>query len=280
MLELDLQRFSELDGGVAQEGDAPQETGMEPTDAGQENGGETFEELIKGRYKQDYQNHVRDAISRRFRNQEDLQAQLDARMPIMQALAMKYGKDPDDVEGIAKLLTDDDSLYAEEANRMGLPVATVKQMKKLEAENARQARELQESAEERSLRQHFQRISDQAEELKATFPDFDLMEEIRNNARFARMTSPDIGMSVKDAYYACHGDEIVKASAQAAAQQAGQRLAASVQAGSKRPVENGVRGGAPAQIGLDIKHMSKETRAEIRKRVHGGESGINFRDHY
>ena len=280
MLKLDLQRFSELDGGVAQEGDAPQETGMEPTDAGQENGGETFEELIKGRYKQDYQNHVRDAISRRFRNQEDLQAQLDARMPIMQALAMKYGKDPDDVEGIAKLLTDDDSLYAEEANRMGLPVATVKQMKKLEAENARQARELQESAEDRSLRQHFQRISDQAEELKQTFPDFDLMEEIRNNPRFARMTSPDIGMSVKDAFYACHGEEISRASAQAAAQQAGQRLAASVQAGATRPMENGVRGSAPTPIGMDVGHMSREAREAIRRRVHSGERDIDFRKNY
>lgn len=274
MIKMDLQRFAEGDEGAGTELMTDAATAAEENPA---EGGETFEELIKGRYKNEYQQHVQDAISRRFRNQKDLEKQY---APITQALGQKYGIDPRDVDGIAKRLTDDDSLYAEEASKMGLPVATVKRMKQLEAENQRFQAAQQESQEEMALRQHFARISKEAEELKQLFPSFDLMEEIRTNPRFARMTSPQIGLSVRDAFYAIHGDEIRAQSMQAAAQQAGQRLAASIQAGANRPVEGGARGAAPVQVSIDVAHMSKERRDEIRRRLHNGETGIDLKSSY
>lgn len=276
-MELDLQMFSE-DAGAAGMGGAA-DTGMEGSgDAGLETqdtqGGSAddreFEQLINGRFKQQYGQRVQRAINQRFRNQQDLRKQLDGYTPIMQALGAKYGRDPSDVEGIGKLLTDDDSLYAEEASKLGLPIKTVKQMKKLEAENQRMQKAQQESQQDAALRQHFQKISTQAEELKKTFPSFDLMEEIKN-PRFARMTSPEGGLSVKDAFYAIHGEEIQKQSMQYAAQQAGKRLAASVQSGANRPPENGMRSSQPVPMSVDVAHMSKEQRAAIRKRLHNGE---------
>lgn len=279
-MKLDLQRFAEE--GFAAETDV-ENTAEMPAGAQDEsaqadgNSVETFEELIKGRYKEEYQQHVQDAISRRFRNQKDLETQY---APITQALGQKYGLDPKDVAGIAKRLTDDDSLYAEEANRLGLPVSTVKHMKQLEMENQRYQAAQQQSQEDLALQRHFQKISQEAEELKKTFPGFDLMTEIRSNPRFARMTSPQIGISVRDAYYAIHGEEIRQQTMQAAAQQAGQRLAASVQAGATRPMENGAQGGVPMQMGIDVAHMSRESRAEIRRRLHNGEQGIDFREKY
>ena len=274
MIEMDLQRFAEdgADGGMDAGGMADVETDGQAADAG-ESGNETFEELIKGRYKDVYQQHVQSAISRRFKNQRDLEKQITT---IAQTLGQKYGIDPKDYAGIAARLTDDDSLYADEANRLGLPVSTVKRMKQLEMENQRIQAQQQESREEQALQAHFQKISQQAEELKRDFPAFDLMQEIRSNPRFARMTSPQIGMSVKDAFYAIHGEEIRQQTMQAAAQQAGQRLAASVQAGAGRPVENGIRGGMPMQMSVDIAHMDRKTREEIRRRVHQGEAGIDF----
>ena len=274
MIEMNLQRFAEdgADGGMDAGGMADVETDGQAADAG-ESGNETFEELIKGRYKDEYQQHVQSAISRRFKNQRDLEKQITT---IAQTLGQKYGIDPKDYAGIAARLTDDDSLYADEANRLGLPVSTVKRMKQLEMENQRIQAQQQESREEQALQAHFQKISQQAEELKRDFPAFDLMQEIRSNPRFARMTSPQIGMSVKDAFYAIHGEEIRQQTMQAAAQQAGQRLAASVQAGAGRPVENGIRGGMPMQMSVDIAHMDRKTREEIRRRVHQGEAGIDF----
>ena len=277
MIEMELQRFADeggMDGGM--DAGSAAEPGTDSGTAADmgESGGETFEELIKGRYKDEYQQHVQSAINRRFKNQRDLEKQFST---IAQTLGQKYGLDPKDYEGIAKRLTDDDSLYADEANRLGLPVSTVKRMKQLEMENKAFEAQQQESREEQALQAHFRRISEQAEELKQTFPSFDLMTEIRSNPRFARMTSPQIGMSVKDAFYAVHGEEIRQQTMQAAAQQAGQRLAASVQAGAGRPVENGIRGGMPMQMSVDIAHMDPKTRADIRRRLHQGETGIDFK---
>ena len=131
---------------------------------------------------------------------------------------------------------------------------------------------------EEALRRHFASLTMQAEELKRVFPDFDLMREMQNPT-FARMTAPGTGVSVKDAFYAVHGEDIQRESMRYAAAQAGRRIAASVQAGASRPVENGIRGVSPVTIGVDIRGMNKKQREEYRRRIHSGEI-INFRDSY
>ena len=136
----------------------------------------------------------------------------------------------------------------------------------------------EEARKEAGLRQHFAKLTREAEELKKTFPDFDLTREMTNPA-FARMTSPEIGVSVKDAFYAVHGEDIQRESMLYAALQASRRIAASVQAGAGRPVENGIQGSAPVVIGVDIRGMSRKQREEYRRRIHSGEA-INFRDRY
>ena len=129
-----------------------------------------------------------------------------------------------------------------------------------------------------ALRRHFASLTRQGEELKQVFPDFDLMREMQNPA-FVRMTAPGTGVSVKDAFYAVHGEDIQRESMQYAAAQAGRRIAASVQAGASRPVENGIQGAAPVTLGIDIRGMNKKQREEYRRRIHSGET-INFRDKY
>ena len=144
--------------------------------------------------------------------------------------------------------------------------------------NARMKGEQGNDQREAALRQHFFRLTRQAEELKRTFPEFDLMREMQNPA-FMRMTAPGTGVSVKDAFYAVHGEEIQRESMRYAAVQAGRRIAASVQAGASRPLENGVQAAAPVAIGIDIRGMDKKQREEYRRRIHSG-ALINFVDKY
>lgn len=144
--------------------------------------------------------------------------------------------------------------------------------------NARMKGEQANAQREAALRQHFARLAKQGEELKQTFPDFDLMREMQNPA-FVRMTAPGTGVSVKDAFYAVHGEDIQRESMQYAAVQAGRRIAASVQAGASRPVENGIQAASPVMIGIDIHSMNKKQREEYRRRIHNGET-INFRDKF
>ena len=144
--------------------------------------------------------------------------------------------------------------------------------------NSRMKGEQANAQREAALRQHFARLNRQGEELKKTFPDFDLMREMQNPA-FVRMTAPGTGVSVKDAFYAVHGEDIQRESMQYAAVQAGRRIAASVQAGASRPVENGIQAAAPVMIGVDIRGMNKKQREEYRRRIQNGEV-INFRDKF
>lgn len=234
-----------------------------------------FEDLIKGEYKDDFDKRVQSIIRERFKGQEEQQKKLTAMEPIMQALAQKYNVAADDVEGLTQKMQADDSMLEEEANQRGLSVDVLRTMKKLEADSQKLKRMEAQNAEEMMLRQHWQKLSTQAEEMKAIFPGFDLAKELQTDQRFARLTSPQNGVSVKDAYFAIHHDEIQQASMQYAGQRAAEKLAASVQANNARPRENGMQGQNPVIIKSDPSKFTKADRAEIRRRVQNGEE-ISF----
>ena len=182
------------------------------------------------------------------------------------------------VQELSQLILDDDSLYEDQAEEMGMTVERYKQFKALQDEHDRREAEDRKAQENAYWQNHFRNLAGQAEELKKTFPDFDLTREMMNPA-FVRMTAPETGVSVKDAYYAVHGEEIQRESMMYAALQASRRIAASVQAGACRPVENGIQGACPVMIGVDIRGMSRKQREDYRRRIHSGET-VNFRDRY
>lgn len=230
----------------------------------------SFDDLIKGEYKQDYEKRLQSTLAERLKGRDADRQKAEQMEPILAALAHKYGKDAQDLAGIAQAVQDDNSLFEEEANQMGIPVEVFKNMKTLETENQRMKAEQQKNAEESALRQHFQRLATQAEEMKQAFPGFDLQAELQNPL-FMKWTSPQYGMSVKDAYFAIHHDEIQKATMQYAGQRATQQIAASVQAGARRPQENGMQGVGAALIKSDPSTWSKADREEVRRRVRNGE---------
>jgi len=116
------------------------------------------------------------------------------------------------------------------------------------------------------FRQHIQGLEEQAKALQGTFPGFDLRKELRNPV-FARMTAPDVGIRVEDAYYALHRGEIQSAAMQVTAQKTAQMLSDAIRSGHYRPVENGagVQDAAPAI--LDYKNASPAQRSALKKRI-------------
>ena len=230
----------------------------------------SFDDMIKGEYKQDFEKRVQSIVADRLKGRDADRQKAEQMQPILAALAQKYGKEASDLNGIAQAVQGDNSLFEDEANRMGVPVDVFRNMKTLEAENQRMKAEQQRSAEERALNDHFRKLATQAEEMKQAFPGFDLQTELQNPL-FMKWTSPQYGMSVKDAYFAIHHDEIQKATMQYAGQRATQQIAASVQAGARRPQENGSQGVGAAMIKTDPSTWSKADRAEVRRRARNGE---------
>lgn len=102
--------------------------------------------------------------------------------------------------------------------------------------------------------------------MKATFPNFDLRKELQNPA-FARMTSPNVGVSVEDAYYAVHRREIQAAAMQVTAQKTAQKISNSIQAGQRRPAENGTSGQAASVTSFDYSKASKAEREALKQRI-------------
>jgi len=277
-MELNLQRFAEGEGTDGAGTGAGDVTGQgyaadSQQEASQPAQQPTFEDLIQGQYRAEYENavgqRIQSAIQNRFKNQQDYRQQAEAARPIMAALGHRFGLDPNDVAGITAKLNED--AYAEEANARGVPVDVIRNEHQLRDRVAQQERQLQEARQEQQYRQHFAALQQQAQEFAREFPGFDLMREVQANPDFARWTSPEVGMSVRQAYYASHGPQIQAQGMQYAAQQAGKNIAASVAAGASRPMENGM--GRPGAVPMvnDPSSMTPQQRAEIRARLNRGE---------
>jgi hypothetical protein len=114
------------------------------------------------------------------------------------------------------------------------------------------------------MRNHFTSLENQAEEMKKVFPNFDLQTELKNPA-FLRMTSPNVGISVRDAYYAVHHDEMQEAAMRAASKATEQNISNNIQARQRRPDENGISGQAPSATTFNYKNASPEQREAFKK---------------
>ena len=294
MEKLDLQRFADgmdmgaaagtADAGGMAEPNAPTgdggrmisapADGAQPDTGAQQNAGgqPSFQDMIQGQYRQEYEQavgqRIRTAIQDRFKNQANYQAQVEATQPIMAARGQRCGLNPNDVQGIAAKLNED--AYAEEANQRGVPVDVVRNEHQLK--NQVQQLQAREAAARQQMvyRAHFEGLQKQAQELAQEFPGFDLMQELTNNPKFAQWTAPGSNMSLREAFFASHGEELQKNGMKYAAAQAGRSIAASVAAGASRPQENGMGTTGSANIAIDPRHMSREQRQAIRDQLSMG----------
>lgn len=231
----------------------------------------TFQELIEGEYKAEFGEYVQNVIRQRFKANAENEEKLGKMTPIMEMLGQKYDIDPNDIDRIAKVVGDDDSLYESEAMERGMSVESLKAIKQMERENAQLKQREQQSLADQRLRAHFNALAQQADEAKKLYPNLDLGVEMQNPT-FARLTSPNVGVDVRTAYEVVHRDEMRGAEMQYAAQKSAERMANAIRSGSMRPVENGLQGQQSAGVvKADPKSLTKADREEIKRRVRLGE---------
>ena len=225
-----------------------------------------WEAAKKGEFKDLYGQDVQKAIQDRFKNQNDANQQLNAMKPMLDALMKKAGVNS--IDELSQMIMNDDSLYEEEAEERGMTVEQLKGMKELEAENAR----LRQAEERAQYRQHINGLMQQGEELKAKFPDFDFFKEMENE-QFRNMTSPQMGMTVEQAYYAIHGQELVPQLMAYGMQRAQQQMGQTIQAQRSRPMEGAMnsRNQAAAEPKMNPNNLQKQDRHKIKEwvKAHG-----------
>ena len=277
ILNLNLQLFAEDLGG---EGSLATDTGAEAPETSAVEGAEqatpesveeakpTFDDLIKGDYKKDYDKAVKSAINKRFRNQANLQKQLDAQAPILEMLSNKYGVAMTDkgfdVDAIQRKLDEDNAMYEQEAFERGIDVDTLKQIKRLERQNAMQQRQIQDA----QRREGFERLVQQANAAKEIYPDFDLDTEMMDEG-FGRLIAN--GIDAKTAYEVVHMNDIMTSGMQYAVQHTKENISRDIQSG-KRPQENGTSSNASSSVGsVDVSKLSLEQIREYAQRAANGE---------
>ena len=228
----------------------------------------TWEELMQD---PDYNKRMRETVQSRLRSAKGAQEALEKLSPALEVLARNYHLDINnlDYDALAKAVNDDDTYYERKAMEMGVGIAQAKEMDKAERDQQRQQRQQAITLEQQRIENHIRSLEQQGEALKEVFPSFDLRQELQNPA-FARMTHPNVGISVEDAYYAVHRKDIQAASMQATARKTAEKLSNAIQSGSRRPQESGA--GATASVArFNYATATRQEREALKARIRRGE---------
>ena len=227
-----------------------------------------FEKLIKGEYKDLYDARMQDTIQRRLKSSKETVDKYTALTPTLELLARKYGVDASDVEALNKAIEEDDSYYEEEAIEKGLSVEQLKEVKRMERENAELRRQMQEQTAREKGAQLYAQWMQQAEQTKAVYPSLDLRAEMQN-PKFLDLLRANV--DVRTAYEVIHKDDIIPAAMQFTARAVEQKVTNRIIAGGARPSENGISDQSATVVKSDVSQLSKADRAEIIRRVARGE---------
>lgn len=225
----------------------------------------TWEEIMAD---PEYNKQMQQTVQSRLKSAKAAEETLSNLQPALELIAQKYELDPKnlDIAALTEAISDDDDYYEQKALELGVSPDIAKKIDQLERETAKQQEEEARSLEEQKIRDHLVKLHQQGEAMKATFPNFDLQVELQNPV-FARMTSPNSGISVKDAYYAVHHNEIQQAAIQAAIRNATQKVSYAIQSGQNRPDEAGASGRAASVTTFDYSKASKEQREALKKEI-------------
>lgn len=227
-----------------------------------------FEKLIKGEYKDLYDARVQDTIQKRLKSSKETVDRYNALTPTLEMLAKKYGVDATDIESLNKAIQEDDSYYEEEALEKGISVQQLKEIRKMERENAALKAQMEEAQRQENGKKLYSQWMQQADETKKVYPSFDIQTEMKNQ-KFLDLLKSNI--DVRTAYEVTHKDEIIQGAMQFTAQTVESKLAKKIASNGTRPSENGMSSQSASVVKSDVSQLSKADRAEIIRRVQRGE---------
>lgn len=230
-------------------------TGATGTDGGRDFDAE-FETMIKGDFKGAFDKRVQNIVKDRLKGSKQTETQLRDANDLLSLVGERYGWDGKDFATLRAFVESDKAYLEQEALDKGMTVEQLAEVKRLERENAALLRQQTEAAEKAEFEKKLGGWMQEAEALKGTYPNLNLMEEF-NNPQFLRLL--DAGVGVKGAYQSVHFDDLIGGALQYTAQQTQKAVMDSVKANGMRPNENGAKGSNGANTKIDV---SKLTAAE------------------
>ena len=225
----------------------------------------SWDEIMKD---PEYNKEMQAVVRSRLKSEKSAEEALGKMAPAIEVMARKYGLDPKNVdyEALAKAIDNDDAYYEDKALEMGVSVETAKKVDQMERNTEREKAQNERTLQEQKIQQHLMKLEQQGEAMKKVFPNFDLRKELQNPV-FARMTAPGVGLSVEDAFYAVHRNEIQTAAMQVTAQKTAEKISNAIQSGSRRPDESGASSQAPSVSTFNYRNASREQREALKKQI-------------
>ena len=226
---------------------------------------ESFDSLIKGKYKSDYTKAVQKVIDKRFAETKNMQKQLDGMTPILDVLSAKYGIDRADIKALAEAVEGDDSLIEDIAADRGYTSEQYREVMSLQRQNEMLLARQEEAERQQYAQQKYAAWKKEETELKGEFPDFDLASAIQDE-NFRRLIT-ESGMPLRVAYVACNYDGAM----QTVAKKVSQKTADNIAARNQRPLEGGLSGRAATTVKTDVSKMSDQDIEDLANRAMRGE---------
>lgn len=229
-----------------------------------------FAELVgkTGRFHELYGKAVSDAIQQRFKNQADMKAAVDSYDSVLAPLFQHYGVESGDIEGLSNALGSDDDWIEDAAKEKGMSPDQYRENLRLQSELEKNQKELEEYRAEAARAEKFKAWNAEADELRGTFPNFDLTKEMEVNPKFADLI--DNGISVLDAFVATHAQNILQGINAETSRQAKQDVVNQIQQRQSRPMENGLRHQPAVVRKQNPSEFTDEDIDKILKDVEGG----------
>ena len=259
-------------GKQATEDTVPAAEGQQVETAAQPDLNAEFEALVKGKYKEQYDAKMQDTIQKRLKGSKETVDKFNALTPTLELLASKYGVESGDIEALNKAIQEDDAYYEKEALEKGITVQQLKEIRRMERENAELRQQMQEQESRENANRLYSQWMQQEQEIKGVYPSFNLEAEMQN-PQFVNLLRSNIDM--RTAYEVIHKDDIIHGAMQFTAKAVEQKVTNKIRANGARPVENGMSSQGAAVVKSDVSQLSKADRAEIIRRVQRGEK-ISF----
>lgn len=232
-----------------------------------------FEKLIKGEYKDLYDAKMQDTIQKRLKSAKETVDKYESLAPVLQMLSQKYGVDSTDAEALSQAIMEDDSYYEEEAFEKGMSVETLKNIRKVERENAVLKQQMDQQKQREEVDKQVASWVEQSKQVQAVYPSFDLKSEMGNERFIELLQVP--GVDVRTAYELIHKDDIIAGAMQFTAKTVEKKLTDKIMANGARPMENGMNSQSASVTKSDVSQLSKADLHEIQRRVARGEK-ISF----
>ena len=204
-----------------------------------EDASESFEELIAGRYHEDFTRKMQQIIDRRFAEHQAKEANWEKWVPAIEKLCANRGLAADDAEGLTALL---DGLADQ--------------------------RERQEQLRAWAACQALQGWMEEAAGLQEQYPVFDLAEAAASEDFMALLRK---GLSVRQAWELCHQEDLMMAAMEATAAHVRELTARQMMQRQARPREAGLLARSAAVSRPSMRDSSRAQREELERRALRGE---------